>query len=131
MHLVTCVQQLAHASVSGSLILTSPEQLRLEAGLSGFLTDHDCKTVRHALTTSWLQDLWAFCGRFKIWVHDWAGQLMPLHSDDQFLMEAFICSNCTGRNPKCLNECWMFLQVSTLADVVDAGGSLISMLSWE
>jgi hypothetical protein len=36
-----------------------------------------------------------------------------------------------GRELRRLNECRMFLQVTTLADIVDAGGSLISVLSWQ
>jgi hypothetical protein len=69
-HLITCVQQVTHISISGSLISTSLEQLRLEAGLPGFLTDHDYSTVHRMLTSCWLQDLWYFCDRFKIEVSD-------------------------------------------------------------
>ena len=131
LHLITCVQQAAHVSISGSLISTSLEQLRLEAGLSGFLTDHSYKTVHQTLTSSWLQDLWSFCGRFKIELHDSAGKLVLSRRQDQFLMEAFISSDYSGRDLKRLNECRMYLQVTTLADIVDAGGLLISLLSWE
>ena len=130
MHLITCVQQASHVSISGSLIATSLEQLRLEAGLPGFLTDHDYQTIRRALTRSWLQDLWAFCDRFRIGLHDSAGKLSLSRRQDQFLNAAFIRSDYKGNDLKRLTECRMFLQATTLADITDAGGTLISTLSW-
>jgi hypothetical protein len=61
LHLITCVQQSSFRSISGGLLANYFEQLRLEIGLPGYLTDHDYQAVQSLLTSCWLQDLWYFC----------------------------------------------------------------------
>jgi hypothetical protein len=129
-HLNMSVQQSSFPFIAGGLLSTSLEQLRLEVGLPGFVTDHDYEIVQSLLTPCWLQDLWLFCQRFQIELHNTVGQLLPARQEDQFLMASFIQAGYRGSDLRQLNECRMFLQVTTLLDISNAEGSSLSQLAW-
>jgi hypothetical protein len=131
MHIITCIQQTSCPTITGGLISTSLEQLRLEIGVPGFLTYYNYSEVESLLTFCWLQDLWKFLDRFQIKLHDKAGQLSLSLSNHQFLIQAFLRGGYKGKDLRTLNKCRMFVQANTLADIVDAGGTVITQQAWE
>jgi hypothetical protein len=70
-HLLVGLKQTTIGGITGSLISATMEQLRLEVGLSGFLTDHVVYNTYHDLVTpSWIATVWRFLSRFRIELRD-------------------------------------------------------------
>ena len=114
----------------GSTILTTSfEQLRLEIGASGFLTDTQYKTLKATATKTWLTNLWEFADRFQIEIRDDLGQLQLQRQNDKLLMDEFIKAGYTGTQLKQLNKCRMFLHAVTLSDIVTIDGKEITINS--
>jgi hypothetical protein len=53
LHLLTILNHTQQKTITGQLLTTSFEQLRLELGTSGYLTDASCKTVQKMDTETW------------------------------------------------------------------------------
>jgi hypothetical protein len=68
-YLFVCLKQTTIGGITGRHIASSTEQMRLEAGLSGWLTDHDFDTWEPILTDSWIKTVWKFAHRFQIALH--------------------------------------------------------------
>ena len=116
--------------MTGQLITASYEQLRLEMGTSGFITDTPFKTLEATITETWLTDLWAFADKFQIQLQDDGEQFRLQRKNDKFLMDAFIQAGCDRNILKELNECRMFLHAVTLSDIVSADGYKITINAW-
>lgn len=130
-HLMTCLQQTVIGGSTGSLILASLEQLRLEVGLPGFLTDHNYETHKGLITLLWVAQIWEFTHRFRIEIRDSAAKLHERRSNDLFLMVSFVHAGFTGNDLAHLNICRMFLHVITLADLCTiAGAASITCDAW-
>jgi hypothetical protein len=69
-HLLVCLKQTTIGGITGSLISASLEQLRLEVGLPGWLTNHSFETFQPMTTDSWMTRTWSFANRFKIEIRD-------------------------------------------------------------
>jgi hypothetical protein len=80
-HLLVCFKQTTAGGITGSLISASLEQLCLEVGLPGWLTDHAFETYRLLTTPSWITTVWAFASRFHIEIRDSETQLLPRRTD--------------------------------------------------
>ena len=66
LHLITSVEETLHSSITGQLITAIVEQLRLEAGIPGFLTDHAFEPLSKLLTDTWVTTMWKFADQFQI-----------------------------------------------------------------
>ena len=113
-HLVTCLQQTVIGGITGSLLSASLEQLRLEVGLPGLLTDHNFETYEGLTTPSWLAQVRKFVDRFNIGLRDSEVKLTKRRSDDPFLMVSFVRAGFLGHDLTRLNICRMFLHAITL-----------------
>jgi hypothetical protein len=65
-HLLICLKQTQTGGITGCLISASMEQLRLEVGLPGWLTDHDFSIFHELTTPSWIATVWEFASRLKL-----------------------------------------------------------------
>ena len=128
-HLIVLMEHTQQNTITGQLLTTSFEQLRLEIGTSGFLTDNPYKALQATTTKTWLSDLWEFAARFQIQIRDDLGQLQLQRQNDKFLMDEFIRAGYTGTQLKQLNECRMFLHATTLSDIVTIDGKKITINS--
>jgi hypothetical protein len=88
-HLLVGMKQTTLGGITGSLISAMMEQLRLEVGLSGFLTDHPYATYQGLITPSWISTAWSFLSRFRIELRDTEAKLFLRCIDDQYLIEVF------------------------------------------
>ncbi len=59
--------------------------------------------------------------RIQIKYASW--MIKPLHKGDRFLMEDFCNQDFPRHKLEKLNACWMFLQVTTLAEIMDHMGT--------
>jgi hypothetical protein len=57
-HLLVSLKQTTIGGITGSLISASMEQLRLETGLPGWLTDHEFETFKGMITSTWITTAW-------------------------------------------------------------------------
>jgi hypothetical protein len=130
LHIIALLEHTQQQTMTGQLLSTSYEQLRLEMGTSGYMTDNKYSTMKDLVTKTWITDLWAFVDKFKIKIHDDIGKLRLQRTNDRFLMNEFIIAGYHGKTLKELNECRMFLHTLTLSDIVTADGLEISMNAW-
>ena len=128
-HLKDCIKSTYHGGITGSLITASLEQLRLEVGLPGWLTDHDFSRYETLVTPSWITTLWQFSSRFHIELRDTATKLLPRRTNDSFLIHEF-SRFFTGPDLLVLNICSMFLHSRTLSDVTTMDGTSITLDAW-
>ena len=130
-HLLVCLKQTTIGGITGGQISASTEQMRLEAGLSGWFTDHDFDTYEALLTDSWIKTVWQFAHRFRLAIHDSEAKLRLSRSNDRFLMEEFATAGYRAQELSQLNTCRMFLHAVTLSDIVTVNGSDITLSAWE
>jgi hypothetical protein len=126
-HLIVLLEHTEHHSMTGQFLTTSFEQLRLETGTSGFMTDTQYTIMKATVTQTWITDLWAFLNHFSIQLRDDIAQLPPRRKNDKFLMNEFINS---GNHLKKLNECRMFLNAVTISDIATANGKELALHAW-
>ncbi len=130
-HLLVCLKQTTIGGITGGQISASTEQMRLEAGLSGWFTDHNFDTYEALLTDSWIKTVWQFAHRFRLAIHDSEAKLRLHRSNDRFLMEEFATAGYRAQELSQLNTCRMFLHAVTLSDIVTVNGSDITLSAWE
>jgi hypothetical protein len=130
LHLIAFLEHTEQQTMTGQLLSAGVEQLRLELGTSGYITDNKYSTMKDLVTETWVTDLWKFTDRFKIRIHDEIDQLRLQRTNDRFLMNEFITAGYHGKMLKELNECRMLLHALTLSDIVTADGREISMNAW-
>ena len=128
-HLLVCLKQTTLGGITGSLISASLEQLRLEVGLPGWLTDHDFPKFQVLATDSWITTVWKFTSSFKIELRDSECKLFHRRTNDLFLMEEFGRAF-SGQDLLDLNICRMFLHSVTLADISTVDGIAITLDAW-
>ena len=125
-HLEVFWEEISQKTLTGDLLQISLEELRLELGLPGYLTDAPYHFMADSATDCWLKTLWESCTILGLELEDPFAQLQLSREDDQFLMAAFIsCGLFKAADLKILNECRTFLHVVTLADISTACGNRI------
>jgi hypothetical protein len=129
-HLLACLKQTTLGGITGSLISASLEQLRLEVGLPGWLTDHDFSKYQGLATDAWITAVWNFASSFKIELRDSERKPFLRRSHDLFLMKEFGRS-LTGQDLLDLNICRIFLHSVTLADTCTVDGTAITLDAWK
>jgi hypothetical protein len=97
LHLQALLEHTQRTAITGQLFTTSLEQLRLEMGTPGFLTDVSFKKMQAIVTESWLTDLWEFVDMFAIQIRDTEEKLVLQRTNNKFLMEEFIQSGCSNQ----------------------------------
>ena len=81
------------------------EELRLELGVSGSLTDWNFALLVDCATDCWLKTLWHYYRSNEIGIIDPEAQLQLIRENDQFLMEVFINAKFTAAELIMLNQC--------------------------
>jgi hypothetical protein len=130
-HLLVCLKQSTIGGITGRQISSSTEQMRLEAGLSGWFTDHAFDTWETLLTDSWIKTVWKFAHRLKLAIHDSEVKLSPHRSNDRFLKEEFASVGYRAQDLAQLNICRMFLHAVTLSDIATVNRVEITLGAWE
>ena len=106
--------------------------MRLELGISNRIGD-DPRITKKALplaTDCWLKTAYSFASSHKMRLKDTLPLLPVYRRADKFLMEEFITFGFQGKDLQMLNDCRMFLQVTTLAEIMTADGARIADWAW-
>jgi hypothetical protein len=122
LQLHTLITQCNQKSITGELINASMEQLRLEMGLGGPITNKHWESWEGYITNCWLGSLVSFASQHDITINDKSPQLQPLREHDSFIMEKAILAGYPAGNLKQINECRMFLGATCISDLADAQG---------
>jgi hypothetical protein len=119
-----------NGTTTGGLIQVSLEELRLELGVSGMITEWDYYVLEDCATDCWVKTVWKYGWAYAIDLQDQPPQLELRRERDLFLMEAFAQHNYEASDLRVLNQCRTFLQSVTLADVTTADGKFITQEAW-
>jgi hypothetical protein len=130
-HLLICLKQTQMGGITGCLISASMEQLRLEVGLPGWLTDYDLSIFYVLATSSWIATVWEFASRFKIEIHDSEAKLFRRRTNGLYLMEEFVSANFRGPDLVSLSICRKILHSVTLADICTVDRKAITLDAWQ
>ena len=103
------LKQTTIGGITGSRTLASLEQIRLEAGLPGWLADRNFESYQALTTASWLDHYaaWQFAHhRFKIEIRDSEAKLQGRRTNDGYRMFEFATSISMdarhgGQDPSC------------------------------
>ncbi len=119
------------SSTTGGPIQVSLEELRLELGLPGMITEWDYYRFHQCATDCWMKTVWKYGWDHALDLVDQLPQL-PLRRDrDQHLMEVFsdYCTDPTELQQ--LNWCRNFLRAVTVADIATADGKGLRQTAYE
>ncbi len=129
-HLALCLHEGESDTITGELLRASMEQLQLELGTPGHLMQLDFSTLGKLATDCWIKTVWEFAWKHEIEIIDTGPSLELYRWNDQFLMEEFARQGWKGHELKKLNECRMYLEVTTLAEITSVDGKNIKEMSW-
>jgi len=114
---------------TGKLMHLGLETLCLELGINGQIFSHDWQSHHLLVTPTWLSHTWCFQTEFNIRIEMSTPEISLSREGNQFHMVLFFQAGIHGKQLATLNCCCIFLQVATLADIMDGSGYYISMTS--
>ena len=130
LHLHTMIQEGSRTTITGSLIHSTIEQLRLEAGFNGALTTIPEDVFKLLTARTWIGETLLFLKELQMDLQDPVGSFQLLREHDKVLMMAFYAQGYRGHQLYMLNVCRLRCQALTLTDIVTADGKYIRKKSW-
>jgi hypothetical protein len=126
-HLEITIDQVNKSTELGAYLEISYENLQLELGHPGPITNLDYDLWAPSTTPTWVHSWWKFCTNHSLTMHTPSCADLPLaRANDQYLMQVFsTLPNTDSATLRELNICRMYLQVITLADITTATGDYI------
>jgi len=125
-HIEIVVQHVNQGTETGKIIEVAYDNLRLELGVPGPITQQSFQLLGKSTTDTWIHSWWKFGSRFGIMVNDTGPDLKKARANDVFLREAFAAiPNISADDLYLLNTCRMFLRVVTLSDITNVEGDRI------
>ena len=130
-HVNDLIEHVWKNTITGHLIISSLENLRLELGcnIPILASDYD-KYEDLILTESWIQHTWRFMSQYDMQVYDDTRQIPTAREFDEVIMDTFIEAGITGTRLYRANRCRIFLQALTLADITTGDGIFITKEAW-
>jgi hypothetical protein len=125
------MDELNKKSLINELLTTSFEQLRLDIGYPGEITDAPPPPLADAVTDCWTKTVWQFAATHAFTIHDSWPHLQPARQGDKFLMPLFVDLGYQGATLRQLNDCRKYLRVLTLADITTADGTKLLPSIWQ
>ena len=117
-------------SITGRLIRTSVEALKLETGSPDSLFSTDFALFGPLATSSWCTHTWQFLSENDILVEEDTPNLQPRRDHDEFLIPAFLAAGVKGKRLLQANRCRLYLQATSLADIASGDGREIMENAW-
>jgi hypothetical protein len=105
------------------------ELQQVEVGVPFCLLEADYSVYGHLATSTWLTSVWKFLSVAKIRFSG-GKKLQGKREGDGFLMPQ-LARHYKGRDLRRLNNCRIFLQVLTLADICSVDGNAFLLAAWE
>ena len=125
-HIEIVLQHVNQGTETGKIIEVAYDNLRLELGVPGPITQQSFQLLGKSTTDTWIHSWWKFGSRFGIMVNDTGPDLKKARANDVFLREAFAAiPNISADDLYLLNTCRMFMRVVTLSDITTVKGDRI------
>jgi hypothetical protein len=115
---------------TGQLLRAGLDELRLQLGLPGGVFAHNYRQFHSLVARDWLSHTWQFLWEHDLRIDDPGPHLSLRCRGDRFLIAAFSNGGFSGNDLRRLNQCRLFLRVSTLADICQGCGTRISTWAW-
>ena len=80
------------------------------------------KLFGHLLPQSWIKSLWQFASEYNIHIPAQEEHLELRREGDSFLTEKFAHSDIGTPALRSINKCRLYLEVTTLSDILDGSG---------
>ena len=125
-HLHTFVDQVNRNTSCGFRFQATTEAMRLETGFPGAFTDVPYDLMQDCVTDTWIKTFWHSCHAFDISIQDTFGTFALSREGDCFLMPFLVAQGVPPHTLEILNECRLFLEAITLADIVSLSGASIT-----
>ena len=131
-HVCEMIEHMWKQSITGHLIKTSLEYLRLELGVNIDILQSNIKKYSTLnLTPTWLLHTWSFMSENNITIDIDADKIPAQREHDRPIMEDILNSGrFTPYQLKCINKCRMYLQVFHLSDITTGDGRRITNSAW-
>jgi hypothetical protein len=129
-HIQKIIQFCQSKSLTGELIRTSMQQLRVELGVNGPIFELPFQTFGCITTQSWITSTWKDMQEYGITMADSTPDIPKRSQNDRLIMTAFVEAGFKAQELKQLNKMRLYLRVATLADLVQANGKDITLDNW-
>jgi len=100
--------------------------LCIEMGVHGQLFAQDWDSLHLLTTLTWLGHTWKFQNKHGIWIKMTTPNIPLSRKGNKLLTAAFYHLGICGKELAMLNQCCMFLQVVTIASIMDGSGYYIA-----
>jgi hypothetical protein len=128
--LVTIVKEGQAPSITGHLIWASIKTAKLELGIGFSLFTSDYKKFGMLAMDCWIVQSWKFFYLHGIEILEDTPTPPLGRIGDLYLIPAFLGHGFKGKELAHINRCRLFLQVTSLADIVSADGKHITHATW-
>ena len=108
-HLFLCMDEMNYESFLTDLLKSTFEQLTLEIGHPGQITDASYDKLEKIATDTWAKTAWNFASNHHFNIEMDIETLKISRECDQFLMQIFINHGISGVELIQLNQCRLFL----------------------
>ena len=130
-HVSNIIEHTWKRTVTGHLITSSLEYLRLELGLNiNILLSNYEEFSDLILTKSYIQHTWKFMSEYKIRYEDQTPYLKLARRNDSLIMEQFMQKGFSGKDLTKLNKIRMYLRATTISDITSGDGTEITKTAW-
>jgi hypothetical protein len=89
--------------------------------------DHSYAKLGHLVEKSYVEWTWCFVSEYGMRLADDLPDFPQLHSGDDLLMQRFLRAGYAGKELKQINECWLYLQVFYVSEVLTGCGTKLDV----
>ena len=130
-HLNDIIEHKWRGTITGHMINSALEQLRLEIGCNINLLQEDMSLYKHlVLTESWIATTWGFLSEYNINIELDIEKIPLSRRGDKVIMEEMLNAKIDETTLKKANRCRIYLNVFTLSDITTGDGRRIKQSSW-
>ena len=116
-------------NMTGSLLRSALEWSSIHVGIGQNIFSLDFGLYGHLLPQSWIKTLWQFASEYKITLPSSEKNLQLHRRGDIYLMEEYAHKGLRISELRAINKCRLFLQVTTLSDIIDGSGHRLCNLA--
>ena len=126
-HVQDIVDQNWRKTIAGNLIQANMEAVKVEAGIYGPLFDNPIEVTWFNTTNSWIIETYKYCCSNRIIFSEPGPSISPQCERDRALMEIFQTVGFSRKELMQLNRCRLYYQITSISDVTDGTGTLLSL----
>ena len=96
-------------------------------GVGGLIYNYPYHKYESLTPPSWITSQWKFLSETGLEIRGWQHNFTLQRGANEFIMECFVRNGICPKDLQKLNECRIFLQLITLADIVTGDGKRIAL----